>query len=738
MGATSEEDAYGEGMQQQQQQQHAGRPSGRLSNVPRKLWRSRAKSQSRVSTLSICSWTPEGCCRWRSRTGGRLTLRPTTLVALTEAEAMGFRPLAVNRLQSIGIGCKVDIPREDSTEASAKLRRRPALLRKKAITTSFFESRKESADIPCGQVFGVGLQQVVQSDRQRFPDSTLAQPAPWSPWDLGPDVAAADALSRRSDNASESSLSSLADFSTEDSRKDSVESLRHRSSTTDPGDDDCLAVHGPQVPRVVNCCLHYLENYGLNTVGIFRVSGSKRRVRQLREEFDSGREVHLDQERPQPHDVAQLLKEYLRDLPQPLLTRDLYQPFLYTQRVRERSKQLDILRQLVRLLPTHSRDTLWALLKFLSTVAEHSVDKKSSTGQPLPGNKMDAHNLATMLGPNILRFSKTSEKDKFIVENLERAEERCEVILVVRQLIENYEELFRVSAEDLDSLYKRLLVESPEDLEILLRRRYYSAPGSQDDDGSDQVFDGGNAEDDEEEPEDEQLRTVLMRPVTTTTTTTTHRGRERRSTAPTQQQDDSVPYILITPEARGASERRRAPTTSSRGCGPDGGDDDADEGGGDVEVSFTLKMPSAPNVAAYLADATSESAAAVDRSSARPLRKPTRESSPPSTTTEEEVTITIEAPPTPAARKPKGSSRRFLSSKEKEEKTFKINKSKSASSILSFFGGSSESRRDSGDAASQPPSRPAPRRDSREVRFQTEKWRRCEIISSEHTDKRHK
>ncbi|KAL1427158.1 hypothetical protein MTO96_017666 [Rhipicephalus appendiculatus] len=663
MGATSEEDAYDKGMHQQQQhqqqQQHAGRPSGKLSNVPRKLWRSRAKSQSRVSTLSVCSWSPEGCCRWRSRTGGRLTLRPTTLVALTETEAMGFRPLAVNRLQSIGIGCKVDIPREDSTEASAKLRRRPALLRKKAITTSFFESRKESADIPCGQVFGVGLQQVVQSDRQRFPDSTLAQPAPWSPWDLGPDVAAADALSRRSDNASESSLSSLADFSTEDSRKDSVESLRHRSSTTDPGDDDCLTVHGPQVPRVINCCLRYLENYGLNTVGIFRVSGSKRRVRQLREEFDSGREVHLDQERPQPHDVAQLLKEYLRDLPQPLLTRDLYQPFLYTQRVH----------------------TLWALLKFLNTVAENSVDKKSSTGQPLPGNKMDAHNLATMLGPNILRFSKTSEKDKFIVENLERAEERCEVILVVRQLIENYEELFRVSAEDLDSLYKRLLVESPEDLEILLRRRFYSAPGSQDDDGSDQVFDGANAEDDEEEPEEEQLRTVLMRPVTTVTT---HRGRERRSTAPAQQQDDP--------------------------------------------------MPSAPNVPAYLTEATSESSAA-----ARPLRKPTRETSPPSSaTTEEEVTITIEAAPTPAARKSKGSSRRFLSSKEKEEKAFKINKSKSASSILSFFGGSSESRRDSGDASSQPPSRPVPRRDSREVRFQTEKWRRCEIISSEHTDKRHK
>ncbi|KAL3178099.1 hypothetical protein MRX96_038628 [Rhipicephalus microplus] len=195
-----------------------------------------------------------------------------------------------------------------------------------------------------------------------------------------------------------------------------------------------------------------------------------------------------------------------------------------------------------------------------------------------------------------------------------------------------------------------------------------------------------------------------MRPVTTVAT---HRGRERRSTASSQQPDDPVPYILITPEARGASERRHAPATS-KGRRADGDDDD-DGGNVDVEVSFTLKMPSAPN--------------------------PTRESSPPSSaTTEEEVTITIEA--APAARKSKGSSRRFLSSKEKEEKAFKINKSKSASSILSFFGGSSESRRDSGDASSQP--RPVPRRDSREVRFQTEKWRRCEIISSEHTDKRHK
>ncbi|KAG0434540.1 hypothetical protein HPB47_019029 [Ixodes persulcatus] len=193
--------------------------AGRLANVPRKLWRSRAKSQSRVSALSVCTWSPEGSCRWRCRTGGRLTLRPTSLVALTEAEAAGLRPLAISRLQGLGLGCKVDTPREDSSETSAKVRRRPALLRKKAITTSFFESRKES-DIPSGQVFGVPLQQVLQSDQQRFPDATLADPD-WAAPDWGSDAAAAaaDALSRRSDDASESSVSSLVDLASPDLRK---------------------------------------------------------------------------------------------------------------------------------------------------------------------------------------------------------------------------------------------------------------------------------------------------------------------------------------------------------------------------------------------------------------------------------------------------------------------------------------------------------------------------------------
>ena len=86
-----------------------------------------------------------------------------------------------------------------------------------------------------------------------------------------------------------------------------------------------------QVPTVVRSCFRHIEAHGLQTLGIFRVGCSKKRVKQLREEFDSGSDVTLSEEH-QPHDVGALLKEYFRDLPEPLLSRELYLPFLYAKR----------------------------------------------------------------------------------------------------------------------------------------------------------------------------------------------------------------------------------------------------------------------------------------------------------------------------------------------------------------------------------------------------------------------
>ena len=92
-----------------------------------------------------------------------------------------------------------------------------------------------------------------------------------------------------------------------------------------------------------------MELHGLNTVGIFRVGSNKKRVDkveyqmamladtfsflllfQLREDFDSGVDVILTDE-VSVHDVATILKEFFRELPEPLLPREVYQPLLAIQ-----------------------------------------------------------------------------------------------------------------------------------------------------------------------------------------------------------------------------------------------------------------------------------------------------------------------------------------------------------------------------------------------------------------------
>nr|XP_029532070.1 uncharacterized protein LOC115139036 [Oncorhynchus nerka] len=51
-----------------------------------------------------------------------------------------------------------------------------------------------------------------------------------------------------------------------------------------------------QVPRVVERCCCHIERHGLQTVGIFRVGSSIKRVRQLREDFDMWTDVCLEEE----------------------------------------------------------------------------------------------------------------------------------------------------------------------------------------------------------------------------------------------------------------------------------------------------------------------------------------------------------------------------------------------------------------------------------------------------------
>ncbi|XP_059050130.1 rho GTPase-activating protein 23 isoform X2 [Achroia grisella] len=146
----------------------------------------------------------------------------------------------------------------------------------------------------------------------------------------------------------------------------------------------------PLVPRAVTLPAHAVEAYGLRTVGVYRVPGNAAGVTALAAALDRGEPPpHDDARWADVHVASSLLKAYLRRLPDPLLTADLYASFIAADRSPERAREL---RRLVHALPEAHYETLKYLIQHLRRVVEHS-----------PYNKMEARNLAIVFGPTLVR-----------------------------------------------------------------------------------------------------------------------------------------------------------------------------------------------------------------------------------------------------------------------------------------------------------------------------------------------
>ncbi|XP_063043519.1 rho GTPase-activating protein 36 isoform X2 [Engraulis encrasicolus] len=241
-----------------------------------------------------------------------------------------------------------------------------------------------------------------------------------------------------------------------------------------------------QVPRVVERCCMHIETHGLQTVGIFRVGSSKKRVRQLRDDFDSGVDVALDEEHS-VHDVAALLKEFLRDMPDPLLPRELYSAFLHANLLRG-PDQLCYLQQLLYLLPPCNCDTLLRLLTLLHIVQEHAQDTTGTDQQEISGNKMTATNLAVIFGPNLM------QNDRELSSQGLGIEDSAAIISVTLFLIQHYQLLFTVSAELQQEVLMSLIQTDPDIIDYLLRRKLSGSSLTVESDGGDRQQGGQSVE----------------------------------------------------------------------------------------------------------------------------------------------------------------------------------------------------------------------------------------------------
>jgi Rho GTPase-activating protein 1 len=148
---------------------------------------------------------------------------------------------------------------------------------------------------------------------------------------------------------------------------------------------------GFEVPCLVHSAIEAIIAKGLKTEGIFRISGNANRIKELQEAFDKGTRVDLSQEN-EIHNVAGLLKRYLRQLPEPLIPFAVF-PNMIT--VASEETPADIKQALIQALLCELSPLAFAILDRVIRLMGQIAANESF-------NKMGASNLAIVLGPNIM------------------------------------------------------------------------------------------------------------------------------------------------------------------------------------------------------------------------------------------------------------------------------------------------------------------------------------------------
>ncbi|VDK41761.1 unnamed protein product [Anisakis simplex] len=219
--------------------------------------------------------------------------------------------------------------------------------------------------------------------------------------------------------------------------------------------------HSLHVPRIVADCTEYLHNNGMNAVGLFRVAGSAKRCRHLRSALEKSSSQNLPLlEMVTPHDVATLLKEYFRDLPEPLLSKDHYHAYITAAKTSV-EERIECIKMLIALLPQPNIDTLFVLLNFLHDVAANANDQLNDCGEVVQvGNKMDARNLATIFAPSILR-SDHAKPHTTLTDNDAQ-------VTVVETMIEYVDSIFTITADTQSRIFKKLRETDPDGLDRIL------------------------------------------------------------------------------------------------------------------------------------------------------------------------------------------------------------------------------------------------------------------------------
>ncbi|XP_052416150.1 unconventional myosin-IXAa isoform X9 [Carassius gibelio] len=151
------------------------------------------------------------------------------------------------------------------------------------------------------------------------------------------------------------------------------------------------------VPLVVEKLINYIEMHGLYTEGIYRKSGSTNKIKELKQGLDTDvNSVSLDDYNINV--IASVFKQWLRDLPNPLMTFELYEEFLRAMGLQDKKEAI---RGVYSIIDQLSRTHLNTLERLIFHLVRIALQEET--------NRMSANALAIVFAPCILRCPDTTD-----------------------------------------------------------------------------------------------------------------------------------------------------------------------------------------------------------------------------------------------------------------------------------------------------------------------------------------
>ncbi|KAG7504177.1 rho GTPase-activating 44-like isoform X2 [Solea senegalensis] len=154
--------------------------------------------------------------------------------------------------------------------------------------------------------------------------------------------------------------------------------------------EEHLNISGREIAFPIEACVTMLLECGMQEEGLFRVAPSASKLKKLKASLDCG-VLDVQEYSSDPHAIAGALKSYLRELPEPLMTTELYDEWIQASNIQDIDKRLQALMAACEKLPTDNLNNFRYLVKFLAKLSDYQ-----------DANKMTPGNMAIVLGPNLL------------------------------------------------------------------------------------------------------------------------------------------------------------------------------------------------------------------------------------------------------------------------------------------------------------------------------------------------